>query len=287
MDEMRRRRRELGQLLRAQRNRLLPFDVGLQTAGTRRTPGLRREEVAALAGIGVTWYSRLEMGLDVRPSQRTLRALATVLRLDETTLNYALALAYQESDAALPVAFRPLGSEVARLFDTSSGHGMILFDEIRTAFAWNSVAGALLGYAPSDGWRERNALWRAFRTTIYQHLFGDRYGALVRTFVSSFRRAMILAPSAVANDLYTELEEEPLFAEAWERYQTPELAGHNAPSFDLHHAVYGTFPVSVLKGHLDQVPFAMLLHIVPASPSAEAAFNNLSRSARSYVAHRE
>lgn len=75
-------RRELGAFLRARRERLTPGQVGLPQTGRRRTPGLRREELAVLAGISATWYTYLEQGRDIRTSDQVLDALASALRLD-------------------------------------------------------------------------------------------------------------------------------------------------------------------------------------------------------------
>src|ERR1700754_3915928 len=75
------RRRELAAFLRNRRERLTPDQVGLPITGRRRTPGLRREEVAQLAGVGVTWYTWLEQGRDIRPSEQVLGAIAGTLRL--------------------------------------------------------------------------------------------------------------------------------------------------------------------------------------------------------------
>src|SRR5215471_11762814 len=76
------RRRQSGAFLRSRRERLTPSEVGLPDGFRRRTPGLRREEVALLAGVGATWYTWLEQGRDVRPSAEVLSALADALRLD-------------------------------------------------------------------------------------------------------------------------------------------------------------------------------------------------------------
>jgi transcriptional regulator with XRE-family HTH domain len=76
------RRTELGAFLRSRRERITPAQVGLPTAGRRRTPGLRREEVATVAGVGVTWYTWLEQGRDINPSPQVLEAIARCLLLD-------------------------------------------------------------------------------------------------------------------------------------------------------------------------------------------------------------
>jgi transcriptional regulator with XRE-family HTH domain len=84
----------LGQLLRSRRERLSPADAGLPAAGRRRTPGLRREEVAQLASLSVTYYTFLEQGRAVRPSAQVLDALATALRLSPAERRYLQVLAY-------------------------------------------------------------------------------------------------------------------------------------------------------------------------------------------------
>jgi transcriptional regulator with XRE-family HTH domain len=76
------RRRELAAFLRSRRERISPDQVDLPVAGRRRTPGLRREEVAQLAGVGVTWYTWLEQGRDIHASEQVLAAIAATLRLD-------------------------------------------------------------------------------------------------------------------------------------------------------------------------------------------------------------
>src|SRR6201996_7790275 len=77
-------RSELGDFLRSRREKLSPKSVGLPSGQRRRTAGLRREEVAQLAGIGVDWYIRLEQGRTVSPSVATVDALARALRLSKT-----------------------------------------------------------------------------------------------------------------------------------------------------------------------------------------------------------
>ncbi|MFG2733522.1 helix-turn-helix transcriptional regulator [Streptomyces harbinensis] len=86
-------RRELGDFLRSRRERLTPQQAGLPSTGRRRTPGLRREEVAVLAGVGVTWYTWLEQGRPINVSTQVLRAVARALRLDDTERRHLYRLA--------------------------------------------------------------------------------------------------------------------------------------------------------------------------------------------------
>jgi transcriptional regulator with XRE-family HTH domain len=92
--------RALGELLRSRRERLAPADVGLPPGIRRRTSGLRREEVAQLASLSVTYYTFLEQGRQARPSEQVLEALAAALRMTPAERRYLLSLAHGPADAA-------------------------------------------------------------------------------------------------------------------------------------------------------------------------------------------
>src|SRR3954447_11994417 len=88
-----RRRDQLSDFLRTRRARLTPADVGMAAGGRCRTPGLRREEVATLAGVGVTWYTWLEQGRDIRVSEQVLDAISRTLSLDPHERSHLFTLA--------------------------------------------------------------------------------------------------------------------------------------------------------------------------------------------------
>ena len=87
------RRRELGHFVRTGRERLSPKSVGLPKGAARRTPGLRREEVAQLASVSVTWYTWLEQGRDINVSAQALNTIARALRMDRTERTHLFMLA--------------------------------------------------------------------------------------------------------------------------------------------------------------------------------------------------
>src|SRR5215831_13978817 len=87
------RRTDIAQFLRSRRERLMPKAAGLPSGQRRRTPGLRREEVAQLAGIGSGWYTFLEQGRDVRPSEEALLRISRALQLNQAEKKYLLNLA--------------------------------------------------------------------------------------------------------------------------------------------------------------------------------------------------
>jgi transcriptional regulator with XRE-family HTH domain len=99
---------ELRRFLKERRSRIRPADVGLPASGRRRVPGLRREEVASIAGIGVAWYTVLENGDARGVSEETLLAVAGALRLSESERHYLLALAGSSKPTERPAAPGPL-----------------------------------------------------------------------------------------------------------------------------------------------------------------------------------
>src|SRR4051794_41462366 len=101
------RRDELAAFLRTRRERVSPADVGLPPGPRRRTPGLRREELAQLAGVGVTWYTWLEQGRPINASVQVLDAISRTLRLDEAEREHLYRLAEVPLD---PPAGPPLST---------------------------------------------------------------------------------------------------------------------------------------------------------------------------------
>lgn len=116
------RSRELGAYLRARRDRLSPADVGLPGGGgRRRVKGLRREEVAALANVGSSWYTWLEQGRDVQPSVEVLAAIADALRLSSGERRHLFLLG-GHSDAEQPSSGERASSWLQALLDSLSPH---------------------------------------------------------------------------------------------------------------------------------------------------------------------
>ena len=154
------KRKELANFLRAKREAISPEEVGLPRLRRRRTPGLRREEVAFMAGIGAAWYARLEMGHDITPSSETLFAVSTSLRLNADGEEYVFELAglgipqfHESVQATLPEALEQLIPSLANL-------GATLFDRYMTALRWNAIADAVFRYSIVSNAGERNAVQR-------------------------------------------------------------------------------------------------------------------------------
>ncbi len=134
---------ELGAFLRAARERLRPQDFGIAPGRRRRTPGLRREEVAALCGVSPTWYTWIEQGRDVAASAATLRALAEGLRLGGVERAHLFRLAGRADPDPLPPADADV-EPLRLLLDTIDAPAYVL-DRHWNAVAWNRAAAALFG----------------------------------------------------------------------------------------------------------------------------------------------
>ena len=160
------RRDELRAFLRSRRARLSPADVGLPDDGARRrTPGLRREELAALAGVGVSWYTWLEQGRDINPSPEVLDALARALQLDAAERRTLFALARTELPLADDVAGTDPGqldgdiSQLIDLVDALHPNPAWLLGPMTRILAWNRAASVVLGSPGHLAPDRRYLLW--------------------------------------------------------------------------------------------------------------------------------
>ena len=141
------RRVEFGDFLRSRREKLSPKTVGLPAGRRRRTAGLRREEVAQLAGIGVDWYIRLEQGRTVSPSVTTIDALARALRLSKTEHAHLKALARDGARAAFVPEIVP--SPIRRMIH-SLQHPAYITGRRWDVLAWNEAAEDIFGSLASS-----------------------------------------------------------------------------------------------------------------------------------------
>ena len=156
-------RRLLGAFLRRHRERLTPAEAGLQGGSTRRrTPGLRREELAQLCGISPTWYSWLEQGRDVSVSPQALARLAEALRLTTAERSYLFEMTRKRDPDAPPAGStdRPPTTLLAALEAMTAP--AYLLDRLWTAVGWNPAAERLFGGWLGQGGTERNLLRYVF-----------------------------------------------------------------------------------------------------------------------------
>jgi len=158
------RRKALGDFLRAQRERLTPAEAGLGAGGRRRTPGLRREEVAQISGVSATWYTWIEQGREVSASAPALGRLAEALRLTPAERAYLFELARKRDPAADdPAAVAEPPVDLQTVVDMI-GCPAYAMDRLGTARAWNRQAEHLfIGWLDKkSGKHERNLLRYVF-----------------------------------------------------------------------------------------------------------------------------
>jgi transcriptional regulator with XRE-family HTH domain len=156
------RRHELAAFLRSRRERVTPEDAGLPSGYRRRTAGLRREEVAQLSGVGVTWYTWLEQGRPIRASVQVLEAVARTLRLDAIERQHLFRLA-EMPDTAHPDESGPvLRPQIQVVLDGLNPMPASVVTERFDILAWNTAYGALLPHVVQVEPSERNSLLSIF-----------------------------------------------------------------------------------------------------------------------------
>lgn len=179
---------KLGAFVRAHRERITPESIGLPASERRRTPGLRREELAALCGVSATWITWLEQGRPVSASIKTLARLATALRLSEAERSYLFRLADKvDPEVRMKDLADAKAKEVSRLVGVIDTPAYVL-DRQWNAVAWNDRAAQLflawLGNESPDG--ERNLLQFMFLQRSARNFVVD-WPERARRLVAEFR----------------------------------------------------------------------------------------------------
>jgi transcriptional regulator with XRE-family HTH domain len=233
---------ELGRFLRARRAGVRPQDVGLPPgAGSRRTPGLRREEIAALAGVSIDYYTRLERGRETRPSPAVVDALARALRLDDEEHEYLKALAAQAARRA-PVPPRPpsrtIRATTRRLLEVVRPNPAYVISRTYDILAANP-GGAQLHPGLLD-WpaRQRNTIRYTFLHPGARDLWPD-WEQKARGCVAQLRAVAGSDPDApdLAALVGELLVKSPDFGRLWGRYEVRRAGPGDRV---VHHPVVGT-----------------------------------------------
>jgi len=213
------RRQELAGFLRSRRERIAPEQVGLPPASRRRTPGLRREEVATLAGVGVTWYTWLEQGRDINASPQVLDAVARTLLLDQHEREHLFRLA-DTLDGSSEAACKALPPTGQLLLDQLEPFPACIRNARYDILAWNTAYEALMGELGGVPFEERNSLWRVFTSERCRACILD-WEEGTRRMVAEYRAAMAehLAEPAWKCLVSRLSKVSPEFAELWDRHE--------------------------------------------------------------------
>lgn len=229
---------EFGQAVRRWRDRVSPETAGLPTGGQRRVAGLRREELAQLAGISVDYITRLEQGRAANPSTQVVEALARALRLSPTERTHLFRLTGLAPPGAdtVPTNLTP---SVQRLLDRLTGTPVAVYDASWTLLVANPPYAALMG--DPSGWQghQRNGVWRNFLGpgSRVRHTPASRR-ALEAAQVADLRTATARYPADQRlQHLVTELHANSgRFAELWD---SGTVAHHEAARKTIDHPRVG------------------------------------------------
>jgi transcriptional regulator with XRE-family HTH domain len=217
-------RRELGEFVRAHRERLTPAAIGLSGGARRRTPGLRREEVAQLCGLSTTWYTWIEQGRDVSASPQALARLAEVLRLGRAGRAYLFEVAGKRDPDPPASETEEVPPSVLACVHAISAPAYLL-DRTWTARGWNAPAERLF-----VGWldqpQERNLLRFIFLRPGARSLICD-WAARARRVAAEFRAACSahLDDPALRGLIAGLRQESREFAQSWDQHGVLEREG--------------------------------------------------------------
>lgn len=185
------KRTELAAFLRSRRERISPDDVGIPAGQRRRTAGLRREEVAALAGVGVTWYTWLEQGRPIHASPQVLDAVARTLQLDAVERQHMFRLAETSDSADAAALAPPLAPEIQPILDQLSPLPAYVLTERFDIAAYNAGYAALFPRVADQPPAERNTIMSCFASypccSAYENSTGTR-GVLVAQLRAAYGR---------------------------------------------------------------------------------------------------
>jgi transcriptional regulator with XRE-family HTH domain len=266
------RRAELSEFLRSRRARLTPEDVGLPRFGRhRRVPGLRREELAQLAGVSVAYYTRLEQGNGRNVSAEVLDAIARALRLTDAEHAHLMHLAKPKQHKKKPTArTQQIRPSLLQLLDVLEGVPAYVAGRRSEILAWNRMAAAVFGDWGELPPAERNWARMVFLSPAYRELFVD-WESKAADIVGYLRMDAGCHPddpklSALVGELSVKSAE---FRRLWAAHDVKEKS-HGGKR--LRHPLVGELTLSYETLKLPDDPDQSLItyHAEPGSPSAEA-----------------
>lgn len=257
--------RELGQFVRAQRDRLAPADVGLLDVGRRRVAGLRREEVALLAGISVDYYVRLEQGREPHPSVQVLEGLASALRLTDDARDHLMRLAGASPPARRVPAKESVDPALRHMLEQWASQPALVLGRAYDVLATNDLAEQLFSGFPVS----RNLLIELFLDDDAVTFYADWEHA-ARSAVAGWRHRMGIWPGdprfAEIRDML--LAGSPEFARIWGENR---VQGKSLTSKQFRHSEVGDLTLEMLTFDVRNGSGQQLIvyQAVPDSPSDE------------------
>jgi transcriptional regulator with XRE-family HTH domain len=229
-------REKLSEFLKSCRARVTPADLGLPDKRRRRTPGLRREDVASLAGVSVSWYTWLEQGRDIQVSAKVLERISATLRMSEHEREYLYALAQRRPPPPVPRAEATVSATLQNMLNALPFPGLVT-NERWDVLGWNDLNNQVFFDFSKVDPAERN-LFRVLMLNSDFHQESDEYEVVVRNIVPRFRvdfsqTADVAGFEALINEL---LEICPTFREHWD---SPNVTFKSEGVDDVRHPELG------------------------------------------------
>jgi transcriptional regulator with XRE-family HTH domain len=260
------RRRELAEFLRSRRERISPQQVGIAQLGRRRTPGLRREEVAQLSGVGVTWYTWLEQGRDIKVSEQVLGAIARTLMLDRDERAHLFTLAGATAQNAVNECHAVTPQLQATLAKLDPFPACIQSGKL-DLLAYNRAYNYLITDLDALPLEDRNCMWLAFTDPNWRRQLADWEDTTAR-MVANLR---VLAADHVGDATWKSFiarltAASPEFAELWARH---EVRGIQNASKRIRHPKLGLLRFEVTNTWLAPRSGRRMMVYVPADADTE------------------
>jgi transcriptional regulator with XRE-family HTH domain len=255
------RRSELAQFLRSRRERISPDQVGLPGGKRRRTPGLRREELALLAGVGATWYTWLEQGRDITVSVPVLESLARVLQLDEDERTHLFILAREQLPATPFPAEDKVDPALQLILDMMGIYPAYVLCPSWNIIAWNQAACQIYPDFSMLSLRERNLLWWFFTNRRLRTLFINWEREAQRALASFRISIQRYIGEAWLTEMIADLKEvSPEFREWWPRHDVERC---NMREMHLNHPHVGLLRLQTTSFQLADHPGLQMIVYTP------------------------
>jgi hypothetical protein len=266
------RRKELASFLRSRRERLSPDQLGLPEYGRRRTPGLRREEVAQHAGVGVTWYTWLEQARDINVSDQVLDAIARTLLLDQHERSHLFTLAGSPL-AEIGPDCTPVSESVRQLLTKLDPYPAYVTNGRYDLLAYNRAYTVLVGDVDALPFDQRNSLWLLFMSPTMRESFPE-WDKAARRMVAQYRAAMAdHVGEGVWKCLVRRLQEaSPEFSELWNRH---DVAAPENLTKRIRHPQLGPLQFTFTNLWLSQRMGVRLITYTPDDLETEAKIERI------------
>jgi transcriptional regulator with XRE-family HTH domain len=269
------RRAELAAFLRTRRERITPEEVGLPPGTRRRTAGLRREELAQLAGVGVTWYTWLEQGRPINVSVQVLDAVARTLRLDTIERAHLFRLADVPGAAMMPSGCEdcPLPGEIQQILDALPFPANVITDRF-DLLAWNRLYAAIFPRVTSAPPGERNTLISIFTASPCCTPMANQE-AQCDAMVAQLRAAYgkHVGDPAWAHLIRRLEAQSPNFARTWAAHDVALPASYVK---EFRHPGVGIITATSTSFAVNAVPGARMTVYTPADEASKAALARLA-----------